>query len=64
MTGQLSITFSDTYMVILEDDDIVTQLKPKFYKRYVDDMFKRRKVNTNDTVFERLNNYHPKIKPS
>ena len=48
------------YMVTLENDT-VTPLKPKFYKIYVDDMFNRRKGNTNDNL-KRLNNYHPKNK--
>ena len=56
-----SVTFSDVYMVKLEND-IVVPLKPKFYRRYVDDMFNRRKVNTKDILFESLNNYHPQIK--
>ena len=48
------------YMVTLEND-IVTPLKPKFYKIYVDDMFNRRKGNTNDNL-KQLNNYNPKNK--
>ena len=57
----LFFTFSDMYMVKLENDNAVP-CKPKFYKRYVDDMFDRRKANLNNTLFWWLKNYHPKIK--
>jgi len=47
-------------MVKLEND-IVVPLKPKFYRRYVDDIYNRRKKNTEDILFKELNSYHPNI---
>lgn len=46
----LFFTFSDMYMVKLENDNAVP-CKPKFYRRYLDDMFDRRKANLNNTLF-------------
>jgi len=60
MGGPLSVTLSDIYMVKLEND-IVVPLKPKFYRRYVDDIYNRRKKNTEDILFKELNSYHPNI---
>ena len=58
MGGPFSVTFSDTYMVKLENDT-EAPLRPKFYRRYVD-MFNERKVHMNDIHFKPLNIYHPK----
>ena len=44
------------------EDDVVAPLKPIFYKRYVDDTYVRRKKNTTDELFEKLNTYHDNIK--
>ena len=44
------------------EEDIVTPMKPHFYKRYVDDTYIRRKKNEPDSLFEKLNSYHPNIK--
>ena len=44
------------------EEDIVTPMKPHFYKRYVDDTYIRRKKNEPDSLFEKLNSYHPSIK--
>ena len=63
MGGQLSVTFSDIFMVKIEND-IEVPLKLKFYWRCVDYMFNRRKVKTNGILFETLNNYHPKLNSS
>ena len=49
--GTLSVAFSDIYMVKPEND-IVAPLKPKFFKRHIDDMFNRREIHTNDILFE------------
>ena len=35
---------------------------PIFYKRYVDDIYVRRKRNIEDKLFNDLNNYHDNIK--
>ena len=43
-------------------DDVVAPLKPMLYKQYVDDTFVRRKKNTTDELFEKLNTYHDNIK--
>ena len=39
-------------------------LEPKFYKKYADDIFPRRKVNMHEILLEGLNNYPPKTKLS
>ena len=41
----------------------VMPLKPKFYKRYVDDTITKRKKNTDfDELFQNMNSHHPNIK--
>ena len=57
MGGPISVVFADLYMCKMEDD-VVAPLKPIFYKRYVDDTYVRRKKNTTDELFEKLNTYH------
>ena len=42
--------------------DVVKPLKPKLYKRDVDDIYSKRIKNQPDKLFEKLNNYHPNIK--
>ena len=37
-------------------------MKPHFYKRYVDDTYIQRKKKEPNSLFERLNSYHPNIK--
>ena len=59
MGGPISVVFADIYMCKMED---VAPLKPIFYKRYVDDTYVRRKKNTTDELFEKLNTYHDNIK--
>ena len=61
MGGPLSVTLADIHMIRTEKD-IVTPLKPIFYKRFVDDIYTRRKKGIHDKLYERLNNYHPNIK--
>ena len=61
MGGPLSVTLVDIHMIRTEKD-IVTPLKPIFYKRFVDDIYTRRKKGIHDKLYERLNNYHPNIK--
>ena len=36
--------------------------KPKFYKRFVDGIYRRRKINAPDELFDKINSYHPNIK--
>ena len=61
MGGSLTVTLADIHMIRTEKD-IVTPLKPIFYKRFVDDIYNRRKKGIHDNLCERLNNYHPNIK--
>ena len=61
MGGPISLVFADIYMCKMEDD-VVAPVKPIFYKRYVDDTYVRRKKNTTDELFEKLNTYHDNIK--
>ena len=60
MGGPLSVTFSDIYMVKMENDAAMLS-KPIFYRRFVDDIYSRRKLGDN-VLFDRLNNYNPNIK--
>ena len=61
MGWPISAVFSDIFMCKMELD-IVVPAKPIFYKRYVDDMYVRRKKNYEDKLFEELNSYNEKIK--
>ena len=61
MLGPLSVTFSDTFMIKMENE-IVIPTKPIFYRRYVDDIYNRRKKNIEDSLFKALNSYHKNIK--
>ena len=38
----------------------VAQMKSHFYQRYVDNTYIRRKKNEPDSLFEKINHYHPK----
>ena len=60
MGGPLSVTFSDIFMIKMEND-IVIPMKPIFYCRYVDDIYSRRKKNIEDSLFKALNSYHKNI---
>ena len=61
MGGPLSKTFSDIFMIKMKND-IVIPTKPYFYRRYVDDIYNRRKKNIEDSLFKALNSYHKNIK--
>ena len=60
MRGPLFVTFSDIYMVKMEND-VVIPSKPIFYCRFVDDIYSSGKLEDN-VLFDRLNSYHPNIK--
>ena len=60
MGGSLSVALVDIHMIRTEKD-ILTPLKPTFYKRFVDDIYNKRKKGIHN-LYERLNNYHPNIK--
>ena len=53
--GPLTVTLADVHM-IRTAKDIVTSLKPIFYKILVDDIYNRRKKGIHDNLYERLNN--------
>ena len=59
MGGPLSVTFSDINMVKMENDVVILS-KRIFTRRFVEDIYSRQKLGDN-ILFERLNNYHPKI---
>ena len=61
MGATLSVTLADVHMIRTEKD-IVTLLKPIFYKRFVDSIYNRRKKVIHDKLYEKLNNYPPNIK--
>ena len=44
------------------ENEIVIPTKPIFYRRYVDDIYNRRKKNFADSLFKALNSYHKNIK--
>ena len=60
MGGPLSVTFSEIYMVKIENDVVILS-KPIFYCRFVDGIYSRRKFG-NNVLFDQLNYYHPNIK--
>ena len=61
MGGPLSVTICDIYMAKMERD-VVHPFNPIFYRRYVDDIYKRQKMNKKDDLYEALNKYHKNIK--
>ena len=60
MGGPISVVISDIFMCKMEEDG-VKLLKSIFHKRYVDNMYVKRKRNESDTLFDALNSYHPNI---
>ena len=42
--------------------DVVKPLKPKFYKRYINDTYSKQIKNQREKCFKKLNNYHLNIK--
>ena len=60
MGGTLSVILSDCFMNKMKRD-IVLPLKPKFYRRFVDDTYRRRRKNEPDGLFSKMNFYHPNI---
>ena len=61
MGSPLSVTLADIHMIRMETD-VVVPIRPIFYKRYVDDRYNHCQKNTVDKLYDRLNNYHPKVK--
>ena len=60
MRVPLLVTLADTH-TIRTGNDAVNQLKPVFYKHYVDNIYRRRKENCTDQLYHGLNNNHPNI---
>ena len=60
MRGPLSVTLSNIYMVKMENS-VVIPSEPIFYRRFVDDIYSRRKLG-DSVLFDRLSNYHSNIK--
>ena len=58
--GTLSETLSDCFMNKMEMD-IVLSLKAKFYRRFVDETYRRKKKNQPDELSSKLNSCHPDI---
>ena len=61
MGGPLSVVLANIFLTKMEKD-IISPHKPIFYKRYVDDIYVRRKKDINDTLFEKINKFHSNIK--
>ena len=53
MGGTLSVVLSDYFMNKMEKDAVIP-FKPKFYKRFVDDIYRRRKRNEPDELFDKI----------
>ena len=49
------------FMINLENDRVILR-KPVFYRRYIADIYNRRKKNAEDNLFKALNSYHKNIK--
>ena len=61
MGAAISVIMSGILMNRLEKERVMP-LKPKFYKRYVDDTITKRKKNTDfDELFQNMNSHHPNI---
>lgn len=60
MGDPLSITFFNIYLTKQKKDQVKPH-KPKFYRRFVDEVISGRLKNTIDSLLENLNNYHKKI---
>ena len=61
MGGTLSVVLSDSLMNKMERD-VVIPLKTTFYKRFVDGIYRLRKRNETDELFDKMNSYHPNMK--
>ena len=48
--------------MIKTEHEFVNPSKPKFYKRFVDDIINRRNKNQPDGLFQKLNSNHPNMK--
>ena len=53
MGGPLSVIISNIFMTKLEKKVVLPE-KPRFYKRYVDNIIRRRKKNQPDDLLDKL----------
>lgn len=61
MGNPLSVILAGIFMSKLEKE-VVYPENPILFKRYVDDVFRRKKVGEVDTLFTKMNNFHKNIK--
>ena len=61
MGGPLSVIMSNIFMTMMEKKVVIPH-NPAFYKRYVDDIIRRRKKNAPDELLNKMMNFNPKIK--
>ena len=61
MGSPLSVVLSGIFMTKLEKD-VVYPENPILYRRFVDDVFNRKKKAVEDTLLPKLNSYHRKTK--
>ena len=61
MGGPISVVLFNIFCIKMRFD-IVKPLKPKLYKRYVDDIYSKRIKDQPDKRFGKLNKYHLNIK--
>ena len=60
MGGPLSVTFSNIFMIKMENYMVIPK-KPIFDRRYVDDIFNRRKKNIEDSLRDKKERVSKKI---
>ena len=61
MGGGISLIMSGIHINRLEKERVMP-LKPKFYKRCVDDIITKRKKNTDIELFQNMNSHHLNIR--
>ena len=60
MGGPLSVVLANIFLSKMEKE-IITPMKPIFYKRYIDDIYVRRNKDTEDDMFKEINKVHQKF---
>ena len=59
--GPLSVISGDIHMV-RTGNEVVKPMNPPFYKRFVDEIHRKRNKSQQDALFEALNNFHLNLK--